>query len=56
MKYNKPIAEIIKFDNQDIITTSGEIPNKKPNKEDKPGNGYGDKNHNHYGPPGQSNK
>lgn len=49
MKYEKPLTEIILFDNEDIITTSGEI-------NSKPGNGWGDKNHNHSGPPGQNKK
>lgn len=49
MKYEKPLTEIILFDNEDIITTSGEFSSK-------PGNGWGDKNHNHDGPPGQNKK
>lgn len=48
--YTKPSIEIIMFDNRDIITTSVE------SEQTKPGHGWGDKNHNHSGPPGQNKK
>ena len=46
-KYVKPDAEIIMFNLKDIITTSG-------NYDNKPGWGWGDQNHDHYGPPGHN--
>lgn len=55
MTYKKPITEIIQFDTQDIITTSGENRNN-PNNDDKWGNGWGDKNHKHNGPKGKKEK
>ena len=48
--YSKPEADIVSFNGCDIIRTSG-AGNKWPGG--KPGNGFGDKNHNHSGPPGQ---
>lgn len=44
MEYKKATAELVWFDQNDIISTSG----------GKPGHGYGDKNHDHIGPPGQN--
>ena len=43
MNYEKAMAELIELENTDVITTSS-----------KPGNGYGDDNHNHTGAPGQT--
>lgn len=49
LKYIKPSVEIVIFDSKDVITTSGIY-------DDKPGWGWGDKNHDHYGPPGHHKK
>lgn len=55
MIYEKPITEIIQFDTQDIITTSGYNQNDSTHG-NKWGNGWGDKNHNHNGPKGKKEK
>lgn len=47
--YSAAMAKIILFNDEDIIKTSNSI-------SDKPGHGWGDKNHNHSGPPGQNKK
>ena len=55
--YETPVSEIIRLNNADVITTSGAgggKPDKWPNG--KPGNGLGDNNHDHVGPPGQNKK
>lgn len=50
-KYVKPNVEIILFSNGDVITTSGYFDDSN-----KPGWGWGDNNHDYYGPPGHNNK
>lgn len=44
-EYHKARAEMILFEKTNIIMTSNGI---------WPGHGYGDENHNHGGPPGQT--
>lgn len=45
MTYETPVSEIVEMTAEDVIRTSG--------GSGKPGNGWGDKNHDHEGPPGQ---
>lgn len=54
--YCRPEAEIIRFKAEDVITTSGISSggSSKPNKNGKPGHGWGDGGH--TGPPGQNKK
>lgn len=47
MIYEKAAAELICFAGEDVIVTS-------PSNVDKPGWGWGDKNHDHGGAPGQT--
>ena len=44
-KYIQSVAEVVLFDHTDIIQTSGG---------EWPGNGWGDTNHDHGGPPGHT--
>lgn len=47
LKYQKAAAEVELFDDRMIFT-------KKSWGDDKPGWGFGDKNHDHSGPPGRT--